>query len=72
MQKQDLQTRKKIVNDCLNNIEDPEMRSVCFMLYKNYDEHEISKQLHISKKKVHKLIVRFSVDLLLAGLKPRW
>ncbi len=61
--------RCKIVQDYVKSIDDDTKRLVCYLFMRNYEDFEIRKILHISKKRLGKIKDQIAFDLLKAGIR---
>ncbi len=61
--------RRKIVQDYVKSIDDGTKRLVCYLFMRNYEDFEIRKILHISKKRLGKIKDQIAFDLLKAGIQ---
>lgn len=64
-------TRCLIVRNYLNQIEDDQIRIMCFLWSKGYSDDTVKRQLKISWERLRELKAQIATDLLAAGIELR-
>lgn len=64
-------TRCLIVRNYLDQIEDDQIRIMCFLWSKGYSDDTVKRQLKISWDRLRELKAQVATDLLAAGIELR-
>jgi len=61
--------RCKIVQDAIRDLMDEIERIVCYLYIRNFDDHEVMKELHIDRKRLKEIKTGIRRKLVEAGIK---
>ena len=64
-------TRCEIVRNYLENIENDQIRIMCFLWSLGYSDDTVRRQLKLSRERLRELKAQVAADLLAAGIELR-